>query len=51
MVPFSEADIPGKMIFSSGTATQPFTSSSPLCLCPAGLVRTSESASRFSGNS
>lgn len=42
-VPFSEADIPGKVM--------PFTSSSTLCLSPAGLVRTPASTSRFPGNS
>lgn len=35
MVLSSEADIPGKVMLFSGTATEPFPSSSPLS--PAGL--------------
>lgn len=37
MVPASEADTPGKVMFFPGTATEPFPSSSPLGLSSAEL--------------
>lgn len=37
MVPSSEAEIPEKVMLFAGTASKPFSSSSPLGLSPAGL--------------